>query len=556
MPKHFKLLYEYDYEDRWFPQQPVALTKARLFWDYRARAAFLQVKLFNVSDREIANVTLRVTALDAMQQIVASEELALPVTPTPPQREIVLPAPLRLSPPDIYGLRLAVATVSFGDGTLWQNEGDEAGAPLPPPRPLPRSHPAQVAAAANAVKPAYFFEEHAAFWRCCCGQANEPATRICCRCGRRREILRDLFATARPADTAAPLAKPRRPRRAPVAVLVVVLLVAAALMVWLLLQSGAAKRASAGTEEQPPSFPVSAPSQILDALTAGATFAPFLAEEEFIGHAVECFFGNTSYLAGLVYRRQEASDPLTPLVALLLLRQDGRRYVQVAKTPIESRYLGGFEEPLGSGYYGKTVIDGGDCVFIQTDEASFSEYKVLHQVLLDSNGLLDFDEYIGEDGAFIERDGAWYALLGNGYHQLLLDERAIRWQQASTSLFEDIEPAAADFVITLSHLEPTTMAMSFNVNGVPLNHEDFSADGPDYVYDEPLVIERGQSVYFENDPEVAVTAQFWDGDSGENLPVENGLGYLRLDSEDAPAVFYLYVSIFVDSGYLFTCQVQ
>ena len=298
-------------------------------------------------------------------------------------------------------------------------------------------------------------------------------------------------------------------------------------------------------------------SQSVAVADVAADFAPYLEENEFVGHAVSSDVNGEAYLIGLVYSNAEGMLS-TPLTATLLLKQDGTEYTLVKRDIPTSTMSGGFEEPIGSGYYDKTVIDTAHGVLISTEEATFSEYNVVHQVLMNTEGLLDFAEYEGVHTDFVELDGAWYSSMTGSYQQLDTTAGGIAWQAVDVAALRP-QTAEGDLVIEVAGVDLAAGTLSFTVNGVAVTAEQWTGEeamGMIYTYNGALTVERGKKIWLIDNADAATSAHFWDAATYEEIPITTGVGYQSLDTTDAPAAIELFSYYYVDSGYSFPITIE
>jgi len=287
-------------------------------------------------------------------------------------------------------------------------------------------------------------------------------------------------------------------------------------------------------------------------------FAEYLRENEFLGHSVQAFFDGESYYIGLVYEKDAEYGYLeTPMVATILLKEEADTFSLVKRNEIYSYEQGGFETPIGSGYYGKTVIDGANNVFIQTDEATFSEFNVVHQVLMGPEGLLDFSESTWELGAYTEQDGDWYVPFAGSWQRLNLDDDEIVFSSADILAFRP-KTEAGDIVIEVADVDPETFSPTFTLNGESLMAEDFSDSGTGMGqnYHAVISVSPGTKVYFLDHPDAAFYHSFYDWASEAELPVEQGIGYAMLDTGGLDGSISLTFYHFADAYYTFDLEVE
>ncbi len=203
------------------------------------------------------------------------------------------------------------------------------------------------------------------------------------------------------------------------------------------------------------------------------------------------------------------------------------------------------------------MIDGANSVFIQTDEATFSEFNVVHQVLMGPEGLLDFSESTWELGAYTEQDGDWYVPFAGSWQKLNMDDNEIVFSSADILAYRP-KTEAGDIVIEVADVDPETFSPTFTLNGEDLTAEDFSDNGTGMGqnYHTVISVPAGTDLYFLDHPDAAFYHSFYDWASEAELPVEQGIGYAMLDTGGLDGSISLTLYHFADAYYTFELEVE
>lgn len=279
-------------------------------------------------------------------------------------------------------------------------------------------------------------------------------------------------------------------------------------------------------------------------------FKPHLQKDEFLGYAVEAVYQGETFLYGLVYDNSQGDYVNTPLEALIILQGHGD-YQLVKRQKLASDLAGGFEQPIGSGeHYNCQALAVDGNVFIQTREPSFSDFPVLHQILLNAKGYLDFYETDQGSSELIEEQGSYYTLLDGRWRRLAPKDDKINYESVNVADFRP-QVEQNSVVLHYRYQDDTPDYPCFYVNDkeAPLVLAEYGGAR----LQEAIKLTSATKLYIYDTSAFALELQNQVSNNGEyledELPVTQKVGYKILDLHDYSGSLSLFLGYYADYIY-------
>ncbi|MDO4542223.1 MAG: hypothetical protein Q4C00_05270 [Bacillota bacterium] len=289
---------------------------------------------------------------------------------------------------------------------------------------------------------------------------------------------------------------------------------------------------------------------VLDIQEYAPYFEAYLNDGEFVGYVAGAVYHGERYIYGLVYENPDGDYIATPLEALITLKEQDS-YELVARDKIDSNEIGGFEYPIASGeFYNCLALDIDGKVFIQGVAPSFSDYPVIHQILGDENGLLDFYETINGKGEIIPSNEEYYTEIDDHWQVLSADDEKISYTAAEV---EGLRPTTApeDVVISYEYFGGSPDDPEFKVDDkvAPVILEEFGGG----ALRDPVTVAEGGEVYIFHPSAYSMALQkdaFLNGEYWEmGGAVSQGPGYTCIDPKGLKGELTVYLAYYYDYWY-------
>lgn len=176
------------------PACPVFVSKYQISGDMETGRRLLQVRMVNLSGRELRAVYLRVVCKDERDQVLTTMH-TIPITGLYVARGAVFgdSRVISLYSPRTVAVAVYPERVTFADGTAW-NEPDVCDyCALPAPVPVQASDPLypilQQTSRTGGAHNDFYFKALTRCWYCTCGVPNSNWSLTCGHCGAQREWL-------------------------------------------------------------------------------------------------------------------------------------------------------------------------------------------------------------------------------------------------------------------------------------------------------------------------------------------------------------------------------
>ena len=280
-------------------------------------------------------------------------------------------------------------------------------------------------------------------------------------------------------------------------------------------------------------------------------FQDQLKTEEFIGYTAAGQYQGENYLYGLAYENPQGDYVNTSLEALIILKkQNEGNYEKIKRCKIPSENTAGFELPVGTGEnYNFQVFNMAGNILLQTVEPTFSDFPVIHQILVNDQDCLDFHEATQGDGVIFLREGNYYTQIDDYWQCLEIKDNAINYKIAQV---EDMRPQIGenDTVISYLYRDTTAANPEFQINGeeAPVLLTEYSGTLRDTIE-----VKAGDKIYFYETAAYPLTLQkdsIVNGEYREEpLPIEKGIGYKILDTQNLTGKISVFLGYYADFWY-------
>lgn len=177
----------------WLADSPVKVEKSQLVYDLKKNQIILQVKFFNLSDKNIRSVFINVNCFDEAMNLISNlTDVAYLGIDEKPKSVFGDRQPVILNSLKVDNVEVIISKVVFTDNTVWKNENNKIGILLPEQKMINKNdvlYEQIKREFKGKITPIYWFESSIDYWSCTCGQANNKDAIICGYCGAKKEWL-------------------------------------------------------------------------------------------------------------------------------------------------------------------------------------------------------------------------------------------------------------------------------------------------------------------------------------------------------------------------------
>lgn len=195
--ERYRIINESKYK-KWLADSPIKIEKTRLLFDRVNKNVILQLKMFNLTDKIIKSIFLKIESFDDNMDFLSScSEAIFPGADIGSRSSFGDREPIVLESCQTSDVTIIISKVVFEDGFVWKNEGDNPGIDLPPQNVISHEDPLYkqvvIECTNKQIKPKYWFEDNEIYWCCTCGQPNKKDIIQCLYCGIEKEWLGKHF---------------------------------------------------------------------------------------------------------------------------------------------------------------------------------------------------------------------------------------------------------------------------------------------------------------------------------------------------------------------------
>ncbi|MEG1821949.1 MAG: hypothetical protein RR233_03425 [Clostridiales bacterium] len=230
-----------------------------------------------------------------------------------------------------------------------------------------------------------------------------------------------------------------------------------------------------------------------DSQKLSTAVAPYLKEGEFLGYGVKTKIAKTTYIYGLIYTDKDPDHIKTPLTAVITLKGEKNPQL-IVKDKLNFKEYGTilpFENRPKTPCIALAVENQN--TFIQIIENSLSEYMVIHQVLVDKEGLLSTAEATETTGEFFTHKNQSYTIWQNQWCTLNTGNNTISYNPIAVEKFRP-KVKKTDTVISYTYLDNTPKTPVFKLNRKKLNPAQDEFNNTRAIT--AIKCQKGNKIYF------------------------------------------------------------
>ena len=195
MSNRYKIINNYNQKE-WIKDCPVKIEKIQLLLDTKENKIVLQLKMYNISLKNIKSIYLDVECFDdALDYVSLKENIAYQNINAEPKNTFGDRIPVFLDSLNISFVKVIFKTVVFNDDEIWRNNTKSIGILLPEQNCIEKDdvyyNTILNEFENKSYKPRYWPEFNEEYWRCCCGQTNSNESLKCCYCGIEKKYIKE-----------------------------------------------------------------------------------------------------------------------------------------------------------------------------------------------------------------------------------------------------------------------------------------------------------------------------------------------------------------------------
>lgn len=171
----------------WLVYCPIKVEKGQLVLDNSKNDVLLQIKMLNLSFKNLKSVYIDVNILDDNGEIFCiKEDIAYLGLNIKPKSYFGEKTPIYLNSTKYLNVKIIINKVIFNDDSIWINREKSIGVLLPEQKPILKSDKLydQIQREFKGTNGLYLFyyEKYSNYWRCSCGTANPTEYKKCLYC--------------------------------------------------------------------------------------------------------------------------------------------------------------------------------------------------------------------------------------------------------------------------------------------------------------------------------------------------------------------------------------
>lgn len=199
MADRYKIISEKDYTNYIFENYPVRIETIRILADNKTQKSLVQIKLINISNEIIDNITLKVAGYDVTDtELVTVDDVSWGALNVKPCEAFGGQNPIEIDDSRVSYAKMYIKRVAFKTGEEWNNTEESMGIEADMKKNIDFSEKLtkELRKCADNYKfqMKCMYEERGNYWRCSCGHINNHTLHKCYYCDAELKVLKQCFS--------------------------------------------------------------------------------------------------------------------------------------------------------------------------------------------------------------------------------------------------------------------------------------------------------------------------------------------------------------------------